>query len=97
MVLKMQVRKEEIIHGMFPEIIIGGKAFQMDTFIKKEVVKPPKVTRTEACIHTGEPEDVSQILLVISDNYHSLYSFPATLCNMLFCVENKGKTRWAYK
>ena len=60
-VLKIQVRKEEILHGMFPVITIGEKPFQMDTFMKKDEGEPTKVSKTKTCLDTGEQDDVSQI------------------------------------
>ena len=60
-VLKIQVRKEEILHGMFPEIKIGEQPFPMDAFMKKDEGEPTKVSKTEKCLGTGEQEDVSQI------------------------------------
>ena len=54
-VLKMRVRKDEIIHGMFPEITIGNKPFNMDMFVKEE---DSDVSTTSTCLDTEETDDV---------------------------------------
>ena len=59
--LKIQVRKEEIIYGMFPKMTIGDKTINMDVLIKKHEEMPLKITTSEKCLDTGEQEDVSQI------------------------------------
>ena len=60
-VLKMQVRKDEIIHGMFPNMTIGNKTFNTDALIKKDEKKSSKGSKTAKCLGTGEQDDVSQI------------------------------------
>ena len=89
--LKIQVGQEEIIHGMFPKMTIGDKTLNMDVLIKKDERKSSKVSKTAKCLGTGEQEDVSQINIqsLMTIIIHFLF-FPATLCNMPFCVENKG-------
>ena len=54
-VLKMQVRKDEIIHGMFPVITIGKELFKMDMFVKEE---DSEVFTTSTCLDIGETDDV---------------------------------------
>ena len=90
-VLKIQVRKDEIIYGMFPEMTIEDKTFDMDVLIKKHEETPPKITKSEKCLDTGEQEDVSQI------NFQSvvpIINFSATLHIMPFGVENEEGKRW---